>query len=145
MLLKSIKNNFKYFKKFIYFFILLILSIFLCYILFILIFIRNKIEPNNKNLINNNILTNDILCEKTLKRLYNRTKPFEYKDELIFIIDLISCDIPFSFIRFADGENSIMIGKELKGIDKWHWNPNNLKFTMINYFEIVLLNHQTFV
>ena len=66
--------------------------------------------------------------KKTLKRLYNRTKPFKYEDELIFILDLISCDIPFSFIRFADGENSIMIGKELKGIDKWHWNPNNKLF-----------------
>ena len=113
---RSIKaNNIK--NKFI-----LILLISLCYILFDLISIRNKNEPNNK------IITDDILCEKTLKRLYNRTKPFEYEDELIFIIDLISCDIPFSFIRFADGENSIMIGKELRGIDKWHWNPNNKLF-----------------
>ena len=34
----------------------------------------------------------------------------------------------FPFIRFADGENSIMTGKELKGIDKTHWNPNNKLF-----------------
>ena len=100
-------RNDKIKKKFI-----LILLISLCYILFNLISIRNKNEPNNK------IIIDDILCEKTLKRLYNRTKPFEYEDELIFMIDLISCDIPFSFIRFGDGENSIMIGKELRGIDK---------------------------
>jgi len=107
-------RNDKIKKKFI-----LILLISLCYILFNLISIRNKNESNNK------IIIDDILCEKTLKRLYNRTKPFEYEDELIFMIDLISCDIPFSFIRFGDGENSIMLGKELSAMDKWHWNPNN--------------------
>ena len=127
--LKSIKKDFKDIKKFIYFFISFIVIIFFCFILFFLIFIRNKIEPINKNvIIKSNITTNDIFCEKTLKKLYNRTRPFNYEDELIFITDLISCDIPFSFIRFADGENSIMVGKELKGIDKWHWNPNNKIF-----------------
>ena len=63
---------------------------------------------------------------KKFKKLYNRTKPFKYEDELIFILDLISCDIPFYFIRFVDDENSIMIGKELKDIDKWHWNQNSV-------------------
>jgi hypothetical protein len=40
----------------------------------------------------------------------NREQPFDFENELLFFIDLIMCKIPFSFIRFEDGENSIMKG-----------------------------------
>jgi len=48
---------------------------------------------------------------------------------LLFFIDLISCKIPFSFIRFGDGENFIMKGIQLnEKKDKWHWSINDTRF-----------------
>ena len=49
--------------------------------------------------------------------------------EFVFFTNLISCKIPFSFIRFGDGENLIMKGAKIKvKTDKWNWNPQNKKF-----------------
>ena len=62
---------------------------------------------------------------------------------MIFIISLISCKIPFSFIRFGDGEESIMSGKTIEGIDKWYWEPKNNKFqkSLIEASSICLNNY----
>lgn len=39
------------------------------------------------------------------------------------------CIIPFSFIRFGDGENSIMKGYKYNVLtDNWHWNFKNKEF-----------------
>ena len=48
---------------------------------------------------------------------------------MLFILNLIQCKIPFSLIRFGDGENAIMRGESFGSKkDKWHWNSNNKKF-----------------
>ena len=62
-------------------------------------------------------------------KLTKREGPFDFEDELKFFTELISCQIPFSFIRFGDGENSIMKGKAINcRQDRWKWNPSNKKF-----------------
>ena len=94
-------------------------------IIFIIIFPFISIKSNKEKI---KQLNNKINCNYVEKKLKNRTQPLEYEKEFFFFIDLISCDIPFSLIRFADGENSIMKGEELSSIDKWHWNPNNKIF-----------------
>lgn len=111
------------------------LIILLSYIFFSFAFIRNKIFINNLN--KNMNITNLIKSEKNskvidcvlVKNLFiNRTHPFDFENELLFFTNLISCKIPFSFIRFADGENLIMKGQRINSPDKWDWNPNNKKF-----------------
>ena len=52
-----------------------------------------------------------------------RIRPFDFENELLFITSLISCKIPFSFIRFSDGEEAIMRGKNFKSIDIWRSSP----------------------
>jgi hypothetical protein len=128
-------------KKFIYSFIIITLVIFLFYLQFFLTFIRDKKESSIKNITNkanHNIYKNKLIksnkvshyisCSYTKNKLNDRSQPFEYSSEFFFITDLILCNIPFSFIRFADGENSIMMGEELTGIDRWHWSKKNKKF-----------------
>ena len=132
--LKSKKRDIKNLKSFSFFFKASILFIFTIILFFFLTFMRKKFESYNniltyKNkLINNSSNSYNIYCSYTKQNLNNRSQPFFYEDELYFITDLILCDIPFSLIRFADGENSIMKGIELTGIDMWHWSSNNKKF-----------------
>ena len=90
---------------------------------FFLIFILKDLKSKNSNY----IFPNNIDCTLVNNKLKNRTQPFEYENELIFFTELISCKIPFSFIRFADGENSIMKGTNISSPDQWHWNPKNQK------------------
>jgi hypothetical protein len=79
--------------------------------------IEKKINPSN----------NDCILFKN--KLKNRIQPFDFEDELIFFIELISCKIPFSLIRFADGEYSIMKGIKINAtLDKWYWDDKNKKF-----------------
>ena len=125
-------------KFFIIIYIFKILIIILCFTFIIFTLdktktVKKKINKIGKVKINNEISNrfknnNRINCISVKNRLKQRTQPFEYEDELFFIINLIECNIPFSLSRFADGENSIMKGEELRGIDKWHWNPKNKIF-----------------
>ena len=69
------------------------------------------------------------ICMIAKNQLENRTHPFDYESEFNFFISLISCKIPFSFIRFADGEEFIMRGKYINcRRDKWYWTPENKNF-----------------
>ncbi len=80
-------------------------------------------------------------------KLKNSTQPFDFDAEFLFFTNLISCKIPFSFIRFGDGENSIMKGDKLDVIvDKWHWNPKNKRFqdSLIESSSICT-NHNSFI
>ena len=155
--IKAIKINIGNFKKLFYIFIILIFL--LNFVIFSFIFIRNKLAPSNlsKNIniaylkeniiksIYNEINSNECLHVKN--RLKNRTQPFDFENELIFFTNLISCKIPFSFIRFGDGENFIMKGNKLNAIvDKWHWNPKNKKFqkSLIESSSICT-NHNCFI
>lgn len=82
-----------------------------------------------KSSIVNQVFSNDIDCLIVKDILKNRTQPFDFMKEFVFFTNLISCNIPFSFIRFGDGENSIMKGAKIKAkADKWKWNPQNKKF-----------------
>ena len=68
-------------------------------------------------------------CLIIQNKLAKRTQPFSFEKEFLFIASLISCKIPFSFIRFGDGENSIMKGIEIKTKnDNWSWDIKNKKF-----------------
>jgi len=114
------------------------------YLIFLLIFIRNKNSKNNiiTNL-NKNTPTNNA-CILIKEKLNNRKNPLEFENELNFFIELISCKIPFLFIRFGDGENKIMKGIKLKvKVDKWHWDAKNEKFqkSLIESSSICLNNN----
>ena len=95
---------------------------------------NNDNYKNNKNLnitelIENNTNFDHNICHFIKRKLKNRKHPFDYEDELSFFISLIICKIPFSFIRFGDGEEHIMAGKRINTItDKWFWNNTNKKF-----------------
>jgi len=68
-------------------------------------------------------------CSFIRHKLEKREGPFDFETEFYFIISLISCKIPFSFIRFGDGEGSIMKGKIFNCTrDKWVWVPENKNF-----------------
>ena len=84
---------------------------------------------SKKDAAKKNKISNGINCLLVKNKLKNRTHPFDFANELIFFTELISCKIPFSFIRFADGEYAIMKGKTINAtLDRWYWNPNNKKF-----------------
>ena len=88
--------------------------------------IRNM---NITNLLENEINFDESICRFINGKLKNRIQPFEYEEELSFIISLILCKIPFSFVRFGDGEEHIMSGKPFAtGRDKWVWNNNDKQF-----------------
>ena len=120
-------------KKFkIIFFIVIILLIILASIALSLFFINNRNNNsymknmNITNLIQNDINFNDKICKFIKRKLKNRKQPFSYEEELSFFLSLIKCKIPFSFIRFGDGENLIMKGKKVKtGTDNWFWDNKN--------------------
>ena len=93
---------------------------------------KSKIKKNNnKNseiinitrLIENGTDLDKNICLFVNRTLEKRIHPFDYEEELSFIISLIKCKIPFSFIRFGDGEEHIMTGKTFDSKkDKWFWN-----------------------
>lgn len=139
--INELKYNISNFKKIFYIFIILILL--LNTLIFSFLFIRNSIFTNNlQNNINitylienitssieNKINADNNACILVKNKLKNRILPFDFEDELMFFIDLISCNIPFSLIRFADGENSIMKGIKINAkLDKWYWDHKNKKF-----------------
>ena len=156
--IKTIKNDISNFKKNFNIFITLIILLNL--VIMIFSFIRNKTISKNllksinidylikkiKNSIQDEINFNNIECILINNKLKNRTQPFDFENELLFFTNLISCKIPFSFIRFADGENSIMKGIKIYGIDKWYWNPKNKKFqdSLIESSSICT-NHNSFI
>lgn len=145
-IIKKIKR--KNFKEIIY---ILTLIILLNTLIFSIIFMRSKKSKNiiNKNinianLIKNGEISNNNTCTLIKENLNNRTHPLDFENELYFFFDLISCKIPFSFIRFGDGENLIMKGIKLNvKIDKWHWNDKNKKFqeSLIESSSICLYNN----
>ena len=122
-------------KNCIKFYIIIIFIIILIILIsaFIFKFRDNKIR-NNENfniteLIESKTDFNNTVCHFIKRKLKNRKQPFDYEEELSFFISLILCKIPFSFIRFADGEESIMAGKSFNfEKDKWFWNNTNQKF-----------------
>lgn len=124
-------NDFKY-KTNLYNYITLFIIINI--LIFFLLIRRKKWKSNlyNNNTIQKifektNIEEKD--CQFISNELNNRIKPFEYENELSFFACLISCKIPFSFIRFGDGEEYIMRGINFKlNKDNWSWNQNNQKF-----------------
>ena len=78
---------------------------------------------NITNLLENEINFDETICRFIKGKLKNRIQPLEYEEELSFIISLILCKIPFSFVRFGDGEEHIMTGKPFATArDKWAWN-----------------------
>ena len=84
---------------------------------------------NIKEFINDTINLDNQACQFIKYKLEKRTRPFDYENELIFITSLISCKIPFSFIRFGDGEEFIMRGNQVQTkVDNWMWKPKNQKF-----------------
>jgi len=127
-------NNVNYRKKI--FFILIILLIIIYSFIFSIIIVKNGIFKtvldNKRNItqqIENNIVLNDNDCLYIKNSLKRRSKPLNFQNEFYFFVSLISCKIPFSFIRFGDGENNIMRGKTINSKqDNWHWNPKNQKF-----------------
>lgn len=156
--IKAIKIDINNFKNIFYIFITLIILV--NFVFFSFTFIGDKIALNhsNKNIninylikkitksIKNEISSNDIKCILVKNKLKNRKQPLDYENELLFFIDLISCNIPFSFIRFADGENFIMKGIEIKGIDNWYWNPKNKKFQdILIESSSICTNHNSFI
>ena len=83
---------------------------------------------NITQFIKDEINLDDNACEFIKYKLKTRTQPFEYENELIFFTSLISCKIPFSFIRFGDAEEHILTGKALHSrLDNWYYDPNNTK------------------
>lgn len=84
---------------------------------------------NVTKLINSNTYLNKDFCTFIQKNLNKRKQPFDFEHELFFFVTLISCKIPFSFIRFGDGEELIMSGKNVKAeTDQWYWEPKLNKF-----------------
>ena len=81
------------------------------------------------SLLENEINFDETICRFIKGKLKNRIQPLEYEEELSFIISLILCKIPFSFVRFGDGEEHIMTGKPFATArDKWAWNNKDKKF-----------------
>ena len=138
--LNDVKRNKLYNSNFItfrrIFYIIVIFFIIITYLLYSFNFIENGKIKNNifnnvniKQLIKKGISLNNNDCNFIKNLLINRTQPFDFENELIFFISLLSCKIPFSFIRFGDGEDYIMKGKKIEAkIDKWYWDSKNKKF-----------------
>ena len=135
--IKKVNNNFNSYKKyFIYSFAIFVILLNILSLLFHKKESRKNIFVTDPNENTTNIVRYDKImsyrdCNDVIKKLNNRTQPLDFKNELLFFIDLISCKIPFSFIRFSDGENFIMKGIKLtkiNTIDKWNFNPSNKNF-----------------
>ena len=144
-------------KKVFYIFLSLIIIFNSLILLFIFIY-HTKFKKNSQEniahfienltkVIQNIICPDDNACIIVKKQLKNRTQPFSFENELLFFADLISCQIPFSFIRFGDGEHYIMNGDNISAkIDKWNWNPNNKKFqNSLIESSSICMNHNNFI
>jgi len=131
---KCYKSNIIKYNRLFYIFIIFFILFF--YLSFLYKIIRNRNNKNNifKNLnIKYLVKKGKTLDNKTCKFIRNiskyRTNPFDFENELIFFISLLSCKIPFSFIRFGDGEEYIMRGEKIGSkADKWFWDPKNQNF-----------------
>ena len=117
----------------IYYIFIVLFILFICII--ISINIKNNISlkiikiTNETNTFKKDKTYNDTLCLLVKNKLQTRTYPLDFANELIFFTQLIECQIPFSFIRFGDGESIIMKGEKIhSGQDSWNWNPDNKKF-----------------
>ena len=114
-------NNNYSILKFIYYILISFVIVIIFSIFSFKLFIQKFIKQDRT--------TNDIDCLLVKSKLKNKTHPFDFTNELIFFTELIECKIPFSFIRFADGENAILRGNTiLASLDRWNWYPNNTKF-----------------
>lgn len=130
----EVNNDLRNFKKIFY--ILIILIILLNISSFLFLHFHDKESRKNLYISNPmkskyNFAKYEKNCIFAKNKLKNRIKPLDFENELLFFIDLIVCKIPFSFIRFADGENAIMKGLKLtprETIDKWNFNPSNKNF-----------------
>ena len=103
-----------------------------------------KLDKNITKLILKNTILDNTECIYIKNLLKKRTQPFDFENELIFFASLISCKIPFSFVRFGDGENNIMIGKTIESKqDNWLYLPKNHKFrsSLIESSNICLKSH----
>lgn len=154
---KKSKTKFFNLKKVFYIFF----SLFILFnsLILLLIFIYHKrfkknsqenfvhLIENLTKLIQNIIIPDDNACIIVKEKLKNRTQPFYFENELFFFADLILCKIPFSFIRFGDGEHYIMNGDNISAkIDKWNWNPNNKKFqNSLIESSSICINHNNFI
>lgn len=111
---KNNKVTDKYIHKFDYTLIVIVL--------FLILILMELYSKNKENVVNIDIHK----CKIVKGKLLNRFKPFNFAEEFTFLTELISCDIPFSFSRFNDGEYSIMNGKKFYTTkDKWKWNSDN--------------------
>ena len=116
-------------------FVKIITSLIIFYSLFYIINTKDKYYKTNffnimniSNLHKKNLIFDKNVCLYIKNELNKRYKPFKYEEEFFFFTSLISCKIPFSFIRFGDGEASIMKGTSKISLDRWHWFPNLIKF-----------------
>ena len=98
-----------------------IISIKIFYLIFLTVFVlkgRFKKELYKKERLllffknQNNSFNNS--CQIVKELLNKRTQPFDYESEFYFFASLIFCQIPFSFVRFADSHDYIMRGKAFK-------------------------------
>lgn len=123
-------------KTIIIFFLLIFGINFLNPFIVSIFFSNNKKEDNNfENFKDINFLIqkgkklNHKYCLSIKDYIIKREKPLDFEYELIFIISLIYCRIPFSISRFGDGETLIMKGERFNtNRDKWFWNNSNTKF-----------------
>ena len=122
LIFQKFSHKLKYKKRTRFHIIKIIFIIFYSFLSYLL----NKVF-NSKT--TNHAFYNDIDCIIVKNKLKKRIRPFDFVNEFYFFTDLISCKIPFSFIRFGDGENLIMRGVKInETLDKWKWNPKNKKF-----------------
>ena len=138
-IIKKYKHGICKLKKIVDVSIYLLVIILIISGIIFLIYIREKLSSNEIYIADlSKIKTNfnetyknfnNYNCSFIQEKLNFRTKPFEFKEELIFILGLIQCKIPFSFIRFGDGEKAIMKGESFGSKkDKWHWDCKNKLF-----------------
>ena len=140
LIFQKFSHKLKYKKRTYFHIIKIIFIIFYSFLLY---------PPNNllNSITSNHVFYNDIDCIIVKNMLKNRIHTFDFIKELYFFTDLISCKIPFSFIRFGDGENFIMKGVNITAFtDKWHWNPKNKEFreSLIESSSICI-NHNNFI
>ena len=102
---------------------------FLIFITLFIIYINYKTKINTTKIIDNIVNIDNNTCQIIKNKLNNRIGPFDFQEEFLFISSLISCKIPFSFIRFGDGEDFIMRGQPIKTQnDNWKWEFKHQKF-----------------
>jgi hypothetical protein len=104
-------------------------KIFLVFVALFILCINNETKIDENHIIEDIINIDNSTCQIIKNKLINRTGPFDFQEEFLFISSLISCKIPFSFIRFGDGEDFIMRGQSIKtDNDNWKWEHKHKKF-----------------